>query len=163
MKKIAFAMALTLLAGCVSRKSVSNKPVFQELIGQHYRTTKELFLVDNMDYFTLEAEGRSQTGPSFDQFRNGEWKNRWTRPAKYLSILPEGTILETTDVLRQDHVEMGRTWEIHGIIVEPAQFSEVGPVYMCYFTTFDNLMWQPGLERINTKPSAGENASRHTP
>jgi len=147
------------MSGCISRKSVAHKTEFQPLIGEYFRTTDELFLVKGLETYTIETECSDTLktltelryrSPTFEEFRNGAYKHSWRETREFLAILPKGTIFRTTDVIRENHIEVGTSWEIHSVILDPPEFKDTQPVVLCDIYG-GQTNWVKHLEKVHNK------------
>lgn len=128
MKKLPLAtVSLTVLLahGCVTERSLTDSSV-RAYIGSRFRTTRPFFLAKEGGRYVLLGQRQedipADQAPTLDEFRQGRWKNRTFDTVKFLKILPEGSVIEITDIVRQFHVEAGISYLCYGRVLDDGEF-----------------------------------------
>jgi len=119
---ISFSSCLALcFSGCVAERSLRSQEPFARFIGRRFKTQKTVFLVDDCDgTHDLSGERKGamfpDVHPTFEEFRKGQWKNK-PGAAKFVAIIPAGTMVEIVDVRREGNLEFGVCCRWYGHIV----------------------------------------------
>ena len=124
--------------GCYSKSMRSISP-YSNYIGIRLITTQKFFLTrSGIGDYTLSHEREpwvqdsmlKKLTPTFEEFENGQWKNKNLSGTEYVSVLEQGTLLEITDVKRSLSYEIGDRITWYGRIVSPCKWSSFQPLVL---------------------------------
>jgi hypothetical protein len=131
--KISALISLCLICtGClITHESMLDSPEYAQYFGAKFKFNNDNFISQDNDVLTIYAPMTKDNpmfkmcmAPTIESFNSGTWD-----PAKYkcdrkpIAILPKGSIVEITDIIKQTHIEVGVTYSTYARILNIPEYT----------------------------------------